>query len=300
MESPRPLLRPHMSTMPDKLKALLVTNAAPAVAHAHLPAEDALASAFCGLKYATTVWPSFETWPCITLAQDDTWDKVVATLPREDALTKTWSVESAVAAGAPTFAENVHPSVLCLNSPSRRLELNLTVDSTVELEHVLEGWDVKASVNQCCTIPHVTEARTGVQGFGPTASVLDLIDKNGLLPRLHQGPRQYRRTITSATGLRVLNIPIDMHCQLGLGDMYPRKAAGRRRNVCTVHMATSAIHADVVMLRTTSRRQHHRRLSTGWRDFCARADVEIGDVLTFERLENDNKLTVHVEKKADA
>ena len=298
MESPRPLLRPHMSTMPDKLKALSVTIVAPALAHAHLPAEDALASAFSGLESATTVWPSFETWPCITPAQDDAWDEVVATLPCEDALTKTWSAESAVAVGAPTCAENKHPSVLCLNSPSRRLVLNLTVKSTVELDHVLEGWDANASVNQCCKIPHVAEARTGVQSLGPTASVLDLIDKNELLPRQHQGPRQYRRTITSATGLRVLNIPIDMHCQLGLGDMYPRKAAGRRRNVCTVHIATSAIHAAVVMLRTTSRSQHHRRLSTGWRDFCARADVEIGDALTFERLENDNKLTVHVDKNA--
>ena len=298
MGSPRPLLRPHMSTMPPKLIAHLVTTVAPAVAHAHFPAEDALASAFSGLESATTVWPSLETWPCVLPAQDDAWDEVVATLLRVDALTKTWSAESAVAVGAPTCAENKHPSVLCLNSPSRRLVLNLTVKSTVELDHVLEGWDANASVNQCCKIPHVAEARTGVQSLGPTASVLDLIDKNELLPRQHQGPRQYRRTITSATGLRVLNIPIDMHCQLGLGDMYPRKAAGRRRNVCTVHIATSAIHAAVVMLRTTSRSQHHRRLSTGWRDFCARADVEIGDALTFERLENDNKLTVHVDKNA--
>ena len=91
----------------------------------------------------------------------------------------------------------------------------------------------------------------------------------------------------------------DMHQQLGLGGMYPQKAAGRRKNVCTVDLVTDTAHAAVVMLRTTSKGQHHRRFSTGWREFCGRAGVEVGNKLVFTRLENANTLSVHVEKKAD-
>ena len=90
-----------------------------------------------------------------------------------------------------------------------------------------------------------------------------------------------------------------MHRQLGLSAMYPKKAAGRRKNVCNLDLVTDTTHAAVVMLRTTSMGQHHRRLSTGWREFCGRAGVEVGDRLVFTRLENANTLSVHVEKKAD-
>ena len=130
-------------------------------------------------------------------------------------------------------------------------------------------------------------------------SIQDVIDKNGLSPRLHQMPRQYVRTIASVTALRLLHITKDMHQQLGLGGMYPQKAAGRRKNDCTVDLVTDTAHAPVVMLRTTSKGQHHRRFSTGWREFCGRAGVEIGDRLVFTRLQNANLLSVHVEKKAD-
>ena len=217
-------------------------------------------------------------------------------MPHGNALTRL--AESAVAAGAPTsFDKDSRPFSPYLNSPSRRLFLDFTDRcSAAELDQVVDGWDANASVNQCCKIPHVAEACTGVQGFGPTVSVLDLIDKNETATRLHQGPRQYTRTVTSATALRLLNIPKDMHRQLGLGDMYPPKGAGRRSNVCTVHMATSAIRAAVVMLRTSSRTQHHRRFSTGWREFCALVGVEIGDVIMFERTGTSNELAVRVVK----
>ena len=176
------------------------------------------------------------------------------------------------------------------------LTYRLLLDSTVcsnaaELDQVVGDWDANAIINQCCTIQHVADVRTGVQGFRPTVS-----DTRSPRPRLHRGPRQYRRALTNATSLRLLNIPKGMHCQLGLGDMYSKNAASRRKNVCTVNLATSAIHFTVVMLRTTSSRQQHRRFSTGWREFCARAGVEIGDELVFERTGAGKELAVRVVK----
>jgi hypothetical protein len=70
------------STMPDKLKALPVTIVTPGVAHAQLPAEDALASALSGLESATTEWPGLEMWPSGVTTLDDARDEVAATLLR--------------------------------------------------------------------------------------------------------------------------------------------------------------------------------------------------------------------------
>lgn len=109
--------------------------------------------------------------------------------------------------------------------------------------------------------------------------------------------RRYIRSITSTTALRFLHIPADMHRELGLGDMYPTQPGGRRDNAVTVHLVSGAINAAVIMLRTTSIRQHHRRFSTGWRDFCARLGVEIGDDLMFEReVGTGNDLAVSIVK----
>ena len=113
-------------------------------------------------------------------------------------------------------------------------------------------------------------------------------------PPQHNG--QYKRAIKSTTALRFLHIPADMHHELGLHKMYSKQPAGRRDNVCTVHMVTGIVSAPVVMLRTTSHRQHHRRFSTGWREFCARADVEIGDELMFELTGTSKELAVRVVK----
>jgi hypothetical protein len=285
----------HMSTTPAKLKALTVTIVASGVAHAQSPAEDALASAVSGLESATTEWPGLEMWPSGAMTLDDARDEFIVTLPREDALTKTGSAESAVTYRAPMCDKHTHPSVPCLKSPSCLL-MDFTVSGAAAPEQIVEGWDT--SGNQCCKISHVAEVCTGGQVFGPTASVLDEHDKNEASPRLHRGPRQYTCTIGNATALRLLHIPIDMHRQLGLSDMYPKKAAGqaRRTSACSLNLATMTDKAAVVMVRTISKGQRHRRFSTGWREFCARAGVEIGDELVFKRTRTGNELTVRVVK----
>ena len=282
-------------TMPAKLGASPLLS--PEEAHAQLPGADALASAFSDLESATTEWPRLEMWPTAPAALDYGWDEVVAQWPREDALTKTRSAESlAAGTGAPTCGQTCHPSAGRPGPPSRLL-LNFTVSRAAEAQHVVRGWDANASHSQGCKGPCMAGECADVQTL--TRSFQDVIDKNGLLPRLHQMPRQYVRTIASVTALRLLHITKDMHQQLGLGGMYPQKAAGRRKNVCTVDLVTDTAQAAVVMLRTTSKGQHHRRFSSGWREFCGRAGVEIGDRLVFTRLENANLLSVHVEKKAD-
>jgi len=89
-----------------------------------------------------------------------------------------------------------------------------------------------------------------------------------------------------------------MHRQLGLSDMYAKKAAGqaRRTGACTLNVATRTDIAAVVMVRTISKGQRHRRFSTGWLKFCARAGVEIGDELVFKRTRTGNALAVRVVK----
>ena len=310
MASPRPLATvapPPPPTMPAKLSASPLLS--PEAAHAQLPGADALPSAFSGLESATTEWPALEMWPTAQAALDNGWDEVVAQWPREDALTKTRSAESlAAGAGTLTCGLTCHPSAGRPGPPSRLL-LNFTVSRAAEAHHVVEGWDAHASHNQGRKGPRMAAECADVQTSTPSdqdgigedgvSPRFHPIDKHERSPRLHQRPRQYVRTIASITAFRLLHITIDMHHQLGLGDMYPKKAAGRRKNVCTVDLVTDTAHAAVMMLRTTSKGQHHRRFSTGWREFCGRAGVEIGDRLVFTRLENANTLSVHVEKEVD-
>ena len=87
-----------------------------------------------------------------------------------------------------------------------------------------------------------------------------------------------------------------MHRQLGLSDIYPLKAAGRRTDTCSLILATMVDKDAVVMVRTIPKGQRHRRFSIGWREFCARAGVEIGDELVFERTGTWNELAVRVVK----
>jgi len=125
------------------------------------------------------------------------------------------------------------------------------------------------------------------------ASALDPHQRHAPPPQ-HNG--RYKRASTSTTALRFLHIPADMHHQLGLDEMYSKQPAGCRDNVCTIHLVTRTIRAPVVMLKTTSRRQHHRRFSTGWREFCALVGVELGDELIFMRTGSSNELAVRVVK----
>ena len=310
MASPRPRatvapLPPP--TMPAKLGASPLLS--PDAVHARLPGADALASAFSGLESATTEWPVFEMWPTAPAALDAGWDEVMAPWPREDALTKAWSAESLAAVeGAPTCGQTcVLPAGL--PDPASRLLLTFTDSRAAEVQHVGEGCNANASRNQGRKGPRMAGDCANVQTSTP--SVKNLIDNGGRSPRLHatdehdrspmlhQRPRQYVRTIASATALRLLYIPRDMHRQLHLCDMYPKKAAGRRKSVCNLDLVTETAHAAVVMLSKTSMRQNHRRLTTGWREFCEKAGVKVGDRLVFTRQENVNALSVHVEKKAD-
>ena len=312
MASPRPLatIAPPPPTMPAKLGASHLLS--PEAAHAQLPGADALASAFSGLESATTEWADLEMWPTGRAALDAGWDGVVAPWPREDALTKARTDESLVAVeGEPTCGQTCHLPT-GRPDPASRLLLNFTASCAAETQHFFKGWGATASRDQCYEGPRTARECEDVQASGQTSTrnVQDLNNKDGRSPvrrrnkygrspRLHSRQRQYVRTIASATALRLLHIPRDMHRQLGLGSMYPKTAARRRKNVCTVDLVTGTAHAAVVMLRTTSKGQHHRRLSTGWREFCGLAGVGIGDRLVFTRLENAKTLSVHIEKKAE-
>jgi len=211
--------------------------------------------------------------PSVTTGPDQFWDELMTTSPLEDVLV------------ARMAAANVGVGV----SPPASCE----VSAPLLAECASESFSVPpaATIEQRCVHLPVAKNDMKMQIVGQ-ASALDPQIRHA--PPQHNG--QYKRAITSTTALRFLHIPADMHHQLGLDEMYSKQPAGRRDNVCTVHLVTGAIRAPVVMLRTTSRRQHHRRLSTGWREFCARAGVELGDELTFERAGTCNELDVHVVK----
>jgi hypothetical protein len=55
----------------------------------------------------------------------------------------------------------------------------------------------------------------------------------------------------------------------------------------------------VIYEATLSCNQYHRRLSHGWRDFCRECNVQMGDVVEFQRcpLPDVNALTVRVIKR---
>jgi len=148
-----------------------------------------------------------------------------------------------------------------------------------------------ATIEQRCVHLPVAKNDMIMQIVGQ-ASALDPHIRHA--PPQHNG--RYKRASTSTTALRFLHIPADMHHQLGLDEMYSKQTAGCRDNVCTVHLVTRTIRAPVVMLKTTSRRQHHRRFSTGWREFCALVGVELGDELIFMRTGSSNELAVRVVK----
>jgi hypothetical protein len=89
----------------------------------------------------------------------------------------------------------------------------------------------------------------------------------------------FARTITCEMSLRVLNIPKAMHTCLGLGKAFP-VVKGRRANRCRIHIRAfdgSCHPVTMCALPGTP----HRRLSEGWRAFCAHARVSIGDTVHF-------------------
>jgi len=97
-----------------------------------------------------------------------------------------------------------------------------------------------------------------------------------------QPKRQYRKTIANATCLRMMYVPTDMHRGLSMASMYSMQPSGRRKNTCVVYLsAAPGSSYPVTMTRSNSKRPPHRRLSTGWRDFCVSVGVEVGDTLSF-------------------
>ena len=107
----------------------------------------------------------------------------------------------------------------------------------------------------------------------------------------------YTRTLTNDMALRVLYIPLDMHSHLCLGDMYPKRAGGRRlrSSIVQLVLAKEARPFQVTMAQSSNCR--HRRFTTGWRAFCRSADLRIGDALTFKRGRSANQLLVVVCKQ---
>jgi hypothetical protein len=107
----------------------------------------------------------------------------------------------------------------------------------------------------------------------------------------------YTRTLTNDMALRVLYIPLDMHSHLCLGDMYPKRAGGRRlrSSIVQLVLAKEARPFQVTMAQSSNCR--HRRFTTGWRAFCRSADLRVGDALTFKRGRSANQLLVVVRKQ---
>jgi hypothetical protein len=107
--------------------------------------------------------------------------------------------------------------------------------------------------------------------------------------------RQYRKTIASATCLRMMYVPGDMHDGLNMASMYPMLPSGHRKNKCVIYLSAGPgpLH-PVTMARSVSQRLHYRRLSTGWRDFCVAAGVQVGETLTFSPGRRPNEVRVKV------
>jgi len=111
-----------------------------------------------------------------------------------------------------------------------------------------------------------------------------------------QPKRQYQKSIANATCLRMMYVPTDMHRGLNMASMYPMQPSGRRQNTCVVTLSAPGSSHPVTMTRSISKRPHHRRLSTGWRDFCVFVGVQVGDTLTFSQGRHSNELRVSVER----
>ena len=111
--------------------------------------------------------------------------------------------------------------------------------------------------------------------------------------------RQYQKSIVDATCLRMMYVPTNMHRGLSMASMYPMQPSGRRKNTCVVYLsAAPGSSHPVTMTRSILKRPHHRRLSTGWRDFCVSAGVHVGDTLAFSPGRYSNELRVRVTGKS--
>lgn len=106
-----------------------------------------------------------------------------------------------------------------------------------------------------------------------------------------------RRPVATQTALRLFYIPVDMHRQLGLGDMSPKRASGRRSCSSVIQVTTAAGASCPVTLKcTTFKGRPHRRLAAGWREFCEAAGVRVGDTLTFARGRRVGHLVVSIDR----
>ena len=238
-----------------------------------------------------TAWHGHSALLSPVPAPDQLWSERTTTPAHEEVVGGTWL---AVPVGAPTCAGTHIAPILCQKNEhwlARCPQVGL-IEAALTSEISGES-HVKVPAAK-------TGRRRGAQIAGRRTpdDTLEPNDKHVQYPRQlrRQPSRQYKRAISSATALRLLHIPMDMHRQLCLSDMYPRQAKGRRTSVCTVRLVLDKFHVNVVMFKTKSAKQHHRRFSTGWRDFCKMVGVEVGDTLEFERTKHGNELAVGVVK----
>jgi hypothetical protein len=116
--------------------------------------------------------------------------------------------------------------------------------------------------------------------------------------------KKLKRLLSNSTALRVLCITKDMHRALTLGSMYPNSPSDRRsvctitlgsmypnspsgrRSVCTINITTTAGQGPFPVTMTTNKSNatYHRRLSTGWREFCSAVGAEVEDTIAFTRV----------------
>ena len=113
-----------------------------------------------------------------------------------------------------------------------------------------------------------------------------------------------RRRMTSAACLRALYINNTMAERLladvGAGDVEHGYALSADEGAsssgwvvslacmpleCTIMLVDGAnVHWPIKLVARTSKRQNHRRMTTGWADFCEANSVQVGDAVEFRRV----------------
>jgi len=130
---------------------------------------------------------------------------------------------------------------------------------------------------------------------GPPGGRPSQASKSGTCPPRRCESRAFQRVITNRTGLRMMYVPQDMCRRLCLDDLFPIRPDGRRSKSCMIDLTLpSGAACPVTLIKTTSRGHSHRRFTTGWREFCNVAGVQVGDRLKFVRGRQSNVFIVEV------
>lgn len=101
-----------------------------------------------------------------------------------------------------------------------------------------------------------------------------------VIPRPRKRPL-FLLHIKNKTALRLLYIPLRMHAQFGLGQLYSQSRSGCRKVSCAIQLRTQANATHrVIMMTVTVGGKPYPRLAAGWDEFCEQAGVCVGDAVT--------------------